>query len=119
MLRVLNFEGNQKRFDLLWEGWVFGTKAAQFRAKEPNVATSRLRAKISRKLKLVSTEGKRTIVQDIKHRELLDSAYTSLQLEQPEHDLLVKTLEETEWSPESIDDAFDMIDWVSAADKKD
>jgi hypothetical protein len=114
MLRRLVFT-EQKKFDYVWEGWLMGTRAAQARDRTPNVEVSRRRAKISRKLKGASEESKRTIVGDLKHRDVVDSPEVFFEV--PEYELLVKTLEETDWSPESIDIAFDVIDWVTCADK--
>lgn len=114
MLRKLDFEGNQERFDLLWQGWLFGVRAEQTRNREPNREVARRRASVSRKLKKVSTESKRALVGTLTHRDLIEHVVT---FEQPELELLIKTLEEADWMPEVADDAFDMIDWVSAAEK--
>lgn len=121
MVRVLRFGADdQDKFDKIWEGFVIGTRVAQNRAQgsAPNVATSRLRAKLSRKLKGISKESDRAITVGILYREL-ETAPRNLLLEQPELELLVKTMEEVEWLPETADIAFDVIDWVSAADKED
>lgn len=119
MLRVVTFtgEGSQKKFDRVWEGWLFGTRAAQQRNREPNVEVARRRAKISRKLQGVSEESKRIIVGDVHHRDL--KAEAEIHFEQPELDLLVKTLEEADWMPEAAPEAFDVIDWLSASEKKE
>lgn len=118
MLRVLKFEGDgaQEKFDKVWEGFLFGTRSDQGRKQgaPPNVEVQRRRAKLTRKLKEMSQEGNRKIAGDIKYRELKTP---ELALEQQELELLVKTMEEADWVPEQLDLAFDVIDWVSAADK--
>jgi hypothetical protein len=124
MQRLLVFEGEkaQEKFDKVWEGFVFGSKAAQARrqptGQPPNKEEQRRSADILRKLKAVSTEGSRIIVGGVKYREL-GSVAQAVRLTQPEHESLVKILNETEWNPEVLDEVFDVIDWVDAAEKEE
>jgi hypothetical protein len=121
MLRVLVFEGEkaQDKFDKIWEGFLFGTRGEQSRrqGQAPDGEKNRRRGKITKKLKGISTESKRRIAGDITYRDLIEPAV--LELEQQELELLSKTMEETDWVPEQMDLAYEIIDWVSAADKKE
>lgn len=121
MLRVLKFEGEkaQSKFDKVWEGFLFGTRAAQERSRQngPDRELQRKRSKITAKLKKGSEESKRVIAGGITYRDVFPGVH--VKLEQQELDLLVKTMEETDWLPEHLDDAFEAIDWVAAADKEE
>ncbi len=118
MTRTLTFNGadGQDRFDKIWEGFLFGTRAEQGRRQgAPDREIQRRRAGLGKKLKGISVETKRVIAGVVTYRDVAADAILSLT--QPEHDLLVKTMEETDWLPEHLDDAYAVIDWVSAADK--
>jgi hypothetical protein len=122
MLRVVDFseaKDPQVYFDKVWEGHLFGTRSEQQRRQGPDVEKARKRAKITRKLKAISVESKRRIVGDIFYRDLSIADAPTLSLAQSEHELLTKTMEEAEWMPEHADVAFEVIDWIGAAEKKD
>lgn len=121
MLRVIKFEGEkaQEKFDKVWEGFLFGTRAESSRrqGQAPDVAKQRQRARMTKKLKAISTESKKVIVGSVMSRDVVKDAV--LELEQNDLELLIKTMEEAEWNPEHLDDAFDTIDWLSASEKKE
>lgn len=119
MLRVVTFTGEnaQEKFDKIWEGFLAGGRAAQGRraGQAPEVAQQRIMARISRKLKAISVEGQRVIAATLKYREV--NADAKLELEQPDLEQLLKLLETAEWHPEELDNAFEVIDWLAAAEK--
>lgn len=126
MRRVLTFADSadpslyRDRFALLYDGFMTGALMATNRVKDGKTRdTLKKEATIIRALRLVSEpdQQKRTTAGG-EGRTLKPGAQT-LDLGQPEHELLSKYLgpEFMPWNPEHTVEAVELLEWVDGAEK--
>lgn len=118
MTRVIEFD-TLRKFQLIYDAVTVGAVIAQKQYQAENnrpipFDKQRLLGKIIRKLKAIShdTGAGRTL--NSMDGKIIDGR---LELEQPEHEMIVNFYEKLDWTPAIMDEVVDVLDWFCAADK--
>jgi hypothetical protein len=113
MTRVLTFDDTDegiRRFQLTWDGLRLGTLAQRAEDRTPDVM--RLEGSIRQRLRAISTNG--ALADDVDHRDL-QAGGGSVELDQPQIQLLTKYGWAVQWRPHVLENAIDALDYVDAA----
>ena len=113
MTRILTFDDTDegiRRFQLVWDGFRLGTLSQRPEDRTPDVMRSE--GSIRKQLKAISTNG--AIADDVDHRDL-QAGGGSVELDQPQIQLLTKYGWSVQWRPHILEDAIDALDYVDAA----
>ena len=111
MIRKVTFEDSdegRRRFKFIWDGFRAGTMSQKPEARTPDVM--RNEAEIRKLLKSVSTNGE---ARDIDARDL-QAGGGSVSFEQPLIKLIIAYGWAVQWTPASLEDAIDALDFIDS-----